>query len=210
MQSPEIVVLRCFIWVVPSSLPLCHKRYGVYVCGSSVFRFFVRKPRITYLLTDLLSSYTTPPPFLLVAKQMQVVTQDIEKNVSAPVAEVIAPAERATATADETETKSSCRSVCLRLVLALPLLALGVASLFISAYLFTVRLVGFPSRFIPYPCDPECGFLAMYNTIRKSSFVDGLCTFVFWPGAMQTDRDVCNGPFGCLWDSATTFAGYVP
>ena len=145
---------------------------------------------------------------------MQEVAQDIENNVSAPVAEVIAPAERTTinttADANETERKSSCRSVCLRLLLALPLLALGAASLCISAYLFTVRLVGFPPSFIPYPCDPECGLLSMYNTIRKSSIVDGLCTFVLWPGAMQTEWDICNGPFGCLWDSATTAAGFAP
>ena len=143
--------------------------------------FFPREPRVIYLETVLLSSSTTSPPLLLVAKQMQEVAQDIENNVSAPVAEVIAPAERTTinttADANETERKSSCRSVCLRLLLALPLLALGAASLCISAYLFTVRLVGFPPSFIPYPCDPECGFLSMYNTIRNSSFVDGLCTF---------------------------------
>lgn len=140
--------------------------------------------------------------------------QDIEKNISsAPVAKVIAPTERTTTNtteAGEKERESSCCSIFLRVVLALPLLALGVASLVISGYLFLVRILGFPPCLIPYPCDANCGCLSMYNTIRKSSFMDGLCTFVLWPGAMQTDTDVCDGPCCCAWDTAVMFAGFAP
>lgn len=139
--------------------------------------------------------------------------QDIENNTSsAPVAEVIAPTERTATdtTTGEKERKSSCCSIFLRVVLAFPLLALGAASLAISGYLFLVRILGFPPCLIPYPCDADCGCLSMYNTIRKSSFMDGLCTFVLWPGAMQTDTDVCDGPCCGAWDNTVTLAGFAP
>lgn len=123
----------------------------------------------------------------------------MEKNSSAPAAEVITTAERTT-TDDAQERKFSCLSTLLRLILAVPLLALGAAALCFSVYLFMLRILGFPSFLTPSQCDPDCGCLGMYNTIRKSSFLDGLCTFVFWPGAMQSDTDVGNVPCCCAWN----------